>query len=57
MKDFNQQELPIAGLERDIDVCQATYRKYAAGMEQAKIDQAREIAADFQHHRGPAGNL
>ena len=57
MKDFNQQELLIAGLERDIDVCQATYRKYAAGMEQAKIDQAREMAADFQHRRGPAGNL
>lgn len=44
VKDFNQQELMIAGLERDIDVCQATYRKYAAGMEQAKIDQARELA-------------
>ena len=43
MKDFNQQELLIAGLERDIDVCQATYRKYAAGMEQARIDQAREM--------------
>ena len=43
MKDFNQQELSIAGLERDIDVCQATYRKYAAGMEQARIDQAREM--------------
>ncbi len=44
MKDFNQQELLIAGLERDIEVCQATYHKYAAGMEQAKIDQARELA-------------
>ena len=43
MKDFNQQELLISGLERDIDVCQATYRKYAAGMEQARIDQAREM--------------
>ncbi len=44
MKDFNQQELLIAGLERDIDVCQATFHKYATGMEQAKIDQAREMA-------------
>ncbi|MGO9111415.1 MAG: GumC family protein [Thermoguttaceae bacterium] len=43
VKDFNQQELLIAGLERDIDVCQTTYRKYAAGMEQARIDQAREM--------------
>ena len=42
-KDFNQHELSIAGLERDIDVCQATYRKYAAGMEQARIDHAREV--------------
>ena len=42
-KDFNQQELSIARLECDIDVCQATYRKYAVGLEQARIDQAREI--------------
>ena len=43
MKDFNEHELSIAGLERDIDICQATYRKYAGGMEQARIDRAREI--------------
>lgn len=44
MKNFNQQELLISSLDREIDVCQATYRKYAAGMEQARIDQAREMA-------------
>ena len=44
MKDFNQQELLIAGLEREIEVCRATYLKYAAGMEQARIDHAREMA-------------
>ena len=44
VKDFNQQELAVAALEGDIEVCDATYRKYAAGMEQAKIDQARETA-------------
>ena len=43
MKGFNQQELSLARLECDIDVCQATYRKYAVGMEQARIDQAREM--------------
>ena len=37
------QELAVAALEGDIAV-DATYRKYAADMEQAKIDKARETA-------------
>ena len=43
LKEFNRQELLIAGLERDVDVCQANYRKYAAGLEQSRIDRAQEI--------------
>jgi len=43
MKALNQQDLLLAGLERDIDVCQGAYRRFAAGYEQAKIDEAREL--------------
>jgi uncharacterized protein involved in exopolysaccharide biosynthesis len=42
-RTINEQDIQIAGLEREIDVCQTTVRKYAAGLEQAKIDQAREL--------------
>ena len=40
LKKFNEYDLQIAGLEREVELRQTAYRKYASGMEQTKIDQA-----------------
>ena len=42
LKDFNENELRIANLQREIELDQANYRKYSANLEQARIDQALE---------------
>ncbi|MGA2620306.1 MAG: hypothetical protein ABSF26_22025 [Thermoguttaceae bacterium] len=40
---FGQNEQQIARLERAVEMGQANYRKYAANLEQARIDQAQEL--------------
>jgi polysaccharide biosynthesis protein PslE len=42
LKSLNDNELQIAKLQREVELQQATYRKYAANLEQARIDQALE---------------
>ena len=42
MKLFNQREVQIAKLERDIDLQPTNYRRYSVNFEQARIDQALE---------------
>ena len=40
LKTFNRDQLRIAVLARDVELCQADYRKYAVSVEQSRIDQA-----------------
>ncbi len=42
LKTFNGDQMRIAALLRDVELRQADYRKYAANVEQARIDQALE---------------
>jgi uncharacterized protein involved in exopolysaccharide biosynthesis len=42
LRAFNEDQLRIAQLERDVELCQANYRKYSVNLEQARIDQALE---------------
>ena len=42
LKAFNENQLRIAQLSRDVELCQANYRKYSVNLEQARIDQALE---------------
>jgi len=40
LKTLNENDLQIAELQREIELYEANYRKYAAGLEQSRIDQA-----------------
>lgn len=42
LKTLNENELLIASLKREIEMDEASYRKYAANLEQARIDQEME---------------
>ena len=42
LKTFNESELQIAKMEREIELVQTSYRKYSTSLEQARIDQALE---------------
>jgi uncharacterized protein involved in exopolysaccharide biosynthesis len=39
---FNEHEMHIAALQREVDLLETDYRKYSANMEQAQIDQQLE---------------
>ena len=45
LKTFNENELLVTRLEREVEMLDGEYRKYSASLEQARIDQALE----FQH--------
>jgi uncharacterized protein involved in exopolysaccharide biosynthesis len=40
---LNENELRLAVLQRDVDLIEADYRKYATNLEQARIDQQLEV--------------
>jgi polysaccharide biosynthesis protein PslE len=40
LKSLNENELRIAKLQREVELCQVSYRKYATDLEQARIDMA-----------------
>lgn len=40
LKTFNENDLRIAALQREVELSTASYRRYAESMEQARIDQA-----------------
>ena len=42
LKAFGEDELRIAQLQREVELCQANYRKYSTNVEGARIDQAME---------------
>ncbi len=42
LKTFGADELRIAQLQREVELCQANYRKYSTNVEGARIDQAME---------------
>ena len=42
LKTFNEDELTVARLQREVDLCAANYRKYSESLEQARIDQSLE---------------
>lgn len=42
LKTLNENELRIARLQREVDLGDAKYRKYATNLEQSRIDQAVE---------------
>ena len=42
LKRFGDDELRIAALERDVETLQGSYHKYAANLEQTRVDQALE---------------
>jgi tyrosine-protein kinase Etk/Wzc len=37
---LNEHDLQLAELQRDVELCEANYRSYAANFEQTRIDQA-----------------
>jgi polysaccharide biosynthesis protein PslE len=39
---FNAHDLEVARLQREVDLCAGSYRKYAESLEQARIDEALE---------------
>jgi uncharacterized protein involved in exopolysaccharide biosynthesis len=43
LKIFNENELQVARLEREVEMLDGEYRKYSASLEQARIDQALEL--------------
>jgi polysaccharide biosynthesis protein PslE len=43
LKAFNDVEIQIARLQRDKEIQDANYRKYAAVLEEARIDKAQEM--------------
>ena len=43
LKIFNENELQVARLEREVEMLDGEYRKYSASLEQARIDQALEF--------------
>jgi len=43
LQTLNQNELRIVKLQREIQLLDASYRKYSVNLEQARIDQALEI--------------
>lgn len=43
LKDMNEAEIRISRLQREKDLLEQNYRKYADNLEQMRIDQAREI--------------
>ena len=45
LKIFNENELRVTELEREVEMLEGEYSKYSASLEQARIDQALE----FQH--------
>jgi uncharacterized protein involved in exopolysaccharide biosynthesis len=42
LQTFNENELRVAQLERDVELARADYRTYAASVERARIDHALE---------------
>lgn len=44
LKNLNDSELEIVRLEREIELAQANYRKYAENLEEARINQELEVA-------------
>ncbi len=40
LRTFNRDQLRVATLAREVELCQADYRKYSVNVEQARIDQA-----------------
>jgi uncharacterized protein involved in exopolysaccharide biosynthesis len=40
LKTFNENDLRMAALQREVDLSAASYRRYAESMEQARIDEA-----------------
>jgi uncharacterized protein involved in exopolysaccharide biosynthesis len=40
LETFSRQEMQLAGLQRDFELKQASYRAYATSLEQARVDQA-----------------
>jgi uncharacterized protein involved in exopolysaccharide biosynthesis len=42
MAELNQTEVLMAGLQRELNLLEAKYRKYSENLEQARIDQALE---------------
>jgi polysaccharide biosynthesis protein PslE len=43
LRNFNENELQVAELGREVEMLDGEYRKYSASLEQARIDQALEI--------------
>ncbi len=43
LNTLNENEVRLAALQRDVDLIEADYRKYAANLEQARIDQQLEV--------------
>jgi polysaccharide biosynthesis protein PslE len=43
LKTFNENELRVADLEREVEMLEGEYRKYSASLEQARIDQALQM--------------
>ena len=43
LKTFNENELRVAELEREVEMLDGQYRKYSASLEQARIDRALEL--------------
>ncbi|MGA2797332.1 MAG: hypothetical protein ABSE63_07140 [Thermoguttaceae bacterium] len=43
LKIFNENELRVTELEREVEMMDGEYRKYSVSLEQARIDQALEL--------------
>ncbi len=43
LRDFNDNDLRVAQLQRELDLCSADYRKYAASLEQSRLDEAVDL--------------
>jgi len=41
--ELNKNEMRFSAIQREVDLLEADYRKYAANLEQTRIDQQREI--------------
>ena len=54
LEALNKNEIRITELKREIELCEADYRKYATNLEQARIDHAMEAERIVEHQRRAA---
>ncbi len=43
LNELNENEIQLASLKQEIDLCEATYETYSEKFEQARIDQELEL--------------